>query len=184
MIVGGANGVGKSTVAMQYASECGIPYLGADEIARRQGKGTGRPEIGAGKAFFRELETYLGDRKSVVIESTLAGTGLLSRIDEFRKAGYSVVLVYVFLGSVGLCRSRIRIRVQKGGHNVPARDVSRRFKRSLSNFWNRYRYVADRWQLLYNGGPRPVEVAVEEGGNLVVLDDEYFRVFSNMVEAA
>ena len=185
VIVGGANGVGKTTVAVQYAGEFGIPYLGADQIAERlRGKGTRKPDIGSGKAFFREIDAYLAARKPVVIESTLSGLGLLRRIDAFRKSGYSVVLVYVFLDSIELCRRRIRIRVRKGGHSVPARDVGRRFGRSLANFWDKYRHVADRWQLLYNGGARPVEVAVEERGNLVVLDDEYFRAFSRMAGTA
>ena len=33
VIVGGANGVGKTTFAYEYKQETGIEYLGADEIA-------------------------------------------------------------------------------------------------------------------------------------------------------
>jgi predicted ABC-type ATPase len=182
VIVGGANGVGKSTVALQYAKEFGIPYLGADEIAEELLRGGARrPEIGSGKAFFKRLEAFLSSKESVIIESTLSGTGLLRRIGEFRERGYSVVLVYIFLDSIRFCKRRVSIRVKKGGHNVAARDIKRRFGRSLSNFWNQYRHMADRWQLIYNGGDRPLEVAVEEKGNLVVQDDEYFRIFSKIV---
>jgi predicted ABC-type ATPase len=54
-------------------------------------------------------------------------------IREARARGYRVELRYVGLESPVLCAVRIAERVAKGGHDVPAPDVFRRFERSLAN---------------------------------------------------
>lgn len=177
IIVGGANGTGKSTFAYQYRDEYNLDYLGADDISNE----LGCSELKAGRVFFHRLEEYLQEKKSVIIESTLSGTGLFRRIKKFKDIGFFVTIVYVFLESVDLCKKRVKIRVKKGGHNIPAIDIERRFIRSVNNFWNHYRFDADSWQLLYNGNVRPVEVAFDEEENFVICDEEYFSKFKGLL---
>lgn len=179
LIVGGANGTGKTTFAYQYRDESGIDYLGADEIADSlpQSGGARSTAVAAGRLFFRRLEEYLRNDRSVIIESTLSGLGLAQRLPLFREQGYEIRMVYVFLKHADACKRRIRIRVHKGGHAVPSADVERRFSRSLRNFGRVYQPLADRWQILYNGLKRPVEVAYGEEGQTVVVDEEYYRTF-------
>lgn len=178
VIVGGANGTGKSTFAYQYRDEYKLEYLGADDIANELKSS----ELRAGKVFFNRLEEYIEKKKSVIIESTLSGTGLIKRIKKFKEAGFFVTIVYVFLESAVLCKKRIKIRVKKGGHDVPPLDVERRFNRSINNFWNYYRYEADSWQILYNGNERPLEVAFDEKENIVICDEEYFSKFRGLLK--
>jgi predicted ABC-type ATPase len=181
IIVGGANGVGKTTFAYQYKMEYGIGYLSADDIARgRERLPSGNLELQAGKEFFRRLQDYYSENKSVIIESTLSGLGLARNINRFRANGYSVHMIYVFLDSIEMCKARIRLRVQKGGHNVPTVDIERRFRRSLMNFRKTYISLADTWQLLYNGFERPLEVAVGELGRVMVSDEEFYKKFQEM----
>jgi predicted ABC-type ATPase len=183
VVVGGANGVGKTTFAYRYRDETGIDYLGADEILVRLGHvPEGNAELRAGKQFFRYLDEYTRTGRSVIIESTLSGTGLAGRIEKCRAKGYAVHFVYVFLDSVGLCKKRIELRVRKGGHSVPVRDVERRFARSAKNFRTIYLPLADTWQLLYNALERPVEVAIGQQGETMVLDDTLFRAFEELSE--
>lgn len=182
LIVGGANGTGKSTFAYHFRDEFQFEYLGADDIAKQLlNKKIGNVEIQAGKEFFRRLYIYLNERKSVIIESTLSGIGLLKKVKEFQDAGFKISIVYVFLENVDLCKKRISIRVKKGGHNIPAADIERRFKRSAKNFWNHYRLIADSWQILYNGKERPVEVAFDEGDKFLITDEEYFKQFQGLL---
>ena len=76
IIVGGANGVGKTTFAYQYRDEYKIDYLGADEIAAGIDKsGEENIELKAGKKFFKKLDEYYEKKRSVIIESTLSGVG-------------------------------------------------------------------------------------------------------------
>ncbi len=177
VIVGGPNGVGKTTIAIQYANEHGLEYLGTDLLVSELDLN----EIQAGKEFFKRLEQYLQTRKSVVIESTLSGTGLLKRIEKFREKGYTVIILFVFLDSIQLCKRRIKIRVKKGGHNVPSVDVERRFTRSIRNFWKKYRFITDSWQLYYNGSNRPIEVAFNEGKSYLIIDKGFFNKFKECV---
>ena len=59
IIVGGANGVGKTTFAYQYSNEYGVDYLGADAIAAGiDKKGSENIELMAGKLFFKKLDEY------------------------------------------------------------------------------------------------------------------------------
>lgn len=179
IIVGGANGVGKTTFSYQYMEEYEIDYLGADEIAGElaaTGYG-GNIELKAGKEFFRRLERILTAGDSVIIESTLAGLSLAKTIEKFRSHGYAIQIVYVFLNDAELCKKRVRLRVRKGGHNVLEHEIERRFARSLRNFLKVYAPLADKWQLLYNGYKRPMEVAINEGGTTMVLDDEHYNLF-------
>ena len=178
IIVGGANGVGKTTFAYQYRNEYKIDYLGADEIAAGIDKENDDEniELKAGKIFFRRLEEYLKSGKSVIIESTLSGTGLSRQLERFKENGFSIHLVYVFLDDVKLCNRRISARVKKGGHNVPGKDVERRFYRSLSNFIKIYLPLADKWQIYYNGFTRPLEIAFGNNEFKMIIDEGYYKI--------
>jgi predicted ABC-type ATPase len=119
VIVGGPNGVGKTTFAYQFREESGIDYLGADAIATEiKGEKGGNIDVLAGKEFFRRLTSYFDKNQSVIIESTLSGLGLAKQIVKFKEKGYLIHIVFVFLDDVQLCKKRIQFRVKKGGHNV------------------------------------------------------------------
>ena len=181
IIVGGANGVGKTTFADQYKKEYGIDYLSVDDISYELSLLTsGNVELKAGKEFFRRLENYFGKNQSVIIESTLSGLGLTRKVKQFKSKGYSVHIIYVFLDDIELCKNRIRLRVKKGGHNVTTIEIERRYRRSLINFQKIYKSLADTWQLFYNGFERPLEVAVGEYGQTMIIDEEFYQIFQEI----
>jgi predicted ABC-type ATPase len=178
VIVGGANGVGKTTFAYQYRDDYSIDYLGADDIAKElKLELSENTEIKAGKEFFRRLEQYSAKKQSVIIESTLSGVGLAKQIEKFKIQGYAIHIIYVFLDNMQLCKNRIKARVKKGGHNVAAEEIERRFPRSLKNFKSVYMPLSDTWQLLYNGLKRPIEVAVGEQKQTMIIDEDYYNIF-------
>ena len=130
MIIGGPNGAGKTTLSVRMTAAWELTYLGADQIAAEQGLGsTGQDAIRAARLF------------------------------SFRKVGYDISVVLVFVDSPEVCIARIRERVARGGHFVPDDDVRRRFGRSLRNFWQTYRLQAHRWLLHYNGSEGLTEAA-------------------------
>lgn len=178
IIVGGANGVGKTTFAYQYSNEYGIDYLGADAIAAEIDKTKyDNIELKASKLFFKELDKYYTKNKSVIIESTLSGVGLAKRIEKYIENGYTIHLLFVFLDDVRLCKNRVAARVKKGGHNVPGKDIERRFYRSFSNFRKIYLPIADTWQIYYNGLKRPVEIAFGNKDFKTIIDEGYYKTF-------
>jgi len=178
VIVAGPNGAGKTTFALEYKNTLGFPYLSADAIA---GEITPRTEairrMRTGRLFFRALLEQIGRGESFLVETTLAGRGFHRLFRRLEEAGFSTTIMYVFLESPALCVARIKARVAKGGHNIPDEDVLRRFGRSLDNFWNRYRMMANHWHLFYNGARQFQEVAMGERDAVEVMDEGLFRTF-------
>jgi predicted ABC-type ATPase len=50
-----------------------------------------------------------------------------------RARGFEIVLVYIGTEAVEINLARIRNRVLAGGHDVPEKDVRRRYRRSFEN---------------------------------------------------
>jgi predicted ABC-type ATPase len=177
MIVAGPNGVGKSTLCIFFAPACGYVYLCADDLAKKHG---GRM-IKAGREIHAELDKYQRQYRSICLETTLSGLTLKDQIKDFKSADYEVIIFFLFLDSIESCLQRISWRVLKGGHNVPAEDVSRRFRRSLINFWEHYRKLADRWIIIYNGGERMMQTVLADRTGSIILDRGYWELFSDLL---
>lgn len=62
-------------------------------------------------------------------------------------------------------------------HDVPEKDVLRRFFRSINNFWQLYKPIADEWTIFYNGMEKLVLVASGEKNHFKILDEGLFNVF-------
>ncbi|MEM1322508.1 MAG: AAA family ATPase [Bacteroidota bacterium] len=152
IIVGGANGSGKTTFAKPYVEELGYRFLNADEIAKElQLQGEQNALIKVGRIFFTKLREYIDQGQNFVVETTLSGSYINKVARRALEKGYQLGLVYVFLDNPKLCVERVRIRVKKGGHDVPEEAIIRRYYRSKSNFWNNFIKLANDWILLYNG---------------------------------
>jgi predicted ABC-type ATPase len=184
VIIGGPNGAGKTTFARSAAKEWSLLYLGADLVAETPGPGgEGSEAVRAGRVFTKTVRAAIASRESLLVESTLSGLGTGRLMSQARDAGYRVSVGFVFVDSAEACIQRIRVRVQKGGHFVPDEDVRRRFRRSSINFWERYRLDADRWHLIYNGGPSAMRVASGSGARALVIEPSAFERWLRLLEA-
>ena len=160
IVVGGPNGAGKTTFALQYAAKHNLTYISADAIAEQLSSGSLEDvRIQASRKFLQTLDSLLGESESFVIESTLSGRTFADKLKRAQADGFVVSVFYLFLDSVEDCVSRVRMRVQKGGHNVPEEDIRRRFIRSARNFWDIYRLLSDCWILEYNSESEIQDVA-------------------------
>ncbi len=183
IIVGGPNGVGKTTLAKEIIADQHVTYVSADDIAYKLAPDN--PEsvrIQAGKLFFERLNSAVSRGENILIESTLSGKSLLPIIDRYQNEhNYSVALVFIYLATVDICIERVAIRVKKGGHYVPVSDIKRRFNRSLYNFWNLYRPISNQWYIFYNSDDDFKGVARSLEQELFVLDEELFSKFQKMI---
>lgn len=180
VIIAGANGTGKTTLAKEFLKKYKIEFLNADEIAiaiSKNKKSMLENRIKAGKRFILKLNEAIKARKSIAVESTLAGRYLLKTIKNVRKHGFRISIIYVFVDNPEIALRRIQVRVDAGGHDVPKQDVLRRFGRSKNNFWKLYKNVADEWTMFYNGMERPVLVASGEKAGFEVVDPKLFELF-------
>jgi len=94
-----------------------------------------------------------------------------------KDVGFVTTILFVFLESPEACILRVKERVEKGGHDVPERDVRRRFYRSKENFWGIYKEEANSWFLFYNAGAVFQPVAFGNPASYQVTDEELFRSF-------
>jgi predicted ABC-type ATPase len=159
IIIAGPNGAGKTTFAREFlAKEAGvIHFVNPDLIA--SGLSPLRPELAAfaaGRLFLGELDRLANDESNFAFESTLSGISYLSRLRRWKAAGRRIEIVYLRISSPQLAILRIAARVKQGGHNVPRRDVLRRYTRSWNNFEKQYRLLADAWSVYDNSGRRPI----------------------------
>jgi predicted ABC-type ATPase len=179
IIIGGANGSGKTTFSKQILAETGFEFLNADEIEKE----LAISKLQAGKEFFMRLDKFLSEETSFALESTLSGNYLVKAIEKAKQQGYTVRIVYVFLENPNDCIQRIKLRVKLGGHFIPDEDVIRRYYRSKANFWNTYKSLADSWVMIYNStDTTPQKVAVGTKETFIVELENLFNDFLNNLE--
>lgn len=124
-IIGGVNGVGKSSftgVLKGSRSDLGR-IIDVDKITARLG---GDALVG-GKESIRRIEDALSKGVSFTQETTLSGYRTERTARKAREAGYSVRLYYVGLNTAAESLERIQNRVRRGGHDISREDVLRRF---------------------------------------------------------
>lgn len=179
IIIGGANGSGKTTFSKQILAETGFEFLNSDEIEKE----LSISKLQAGKEFFIRLDKFIGTETSFVLESTLSGNYLVKAIEKAKIKGYFIRIVYVFLESPEDCIQRIKLRVKLGGHFIPDEDVIRRYYRSKTNFWNVYKNLAEDWVIFYNSTTKePQKIAFGSRENFVVELENIFNEFLNDLE--
>lgn len=129
LVVAGPNGCGKSTLTRMSAFK-GLEIIDPDAIARSIVSGD---PVQAGREALRRRRDALAAGRSHLVETTLAGSGILRHMTAARRKGYRIVLHYVSVASPDRALDRIRNRVALGGHDIPEADVRRRFARSHTN---------------------------------------------------
>jgi predicted ABC-type ATPase len=184
IIVGGPNGSGKTTFAKEYldAKEGEYVYLSADEIAYEINPDEpASVRLQAGREFYNRFHDLIEKEKNLLIESTLSGRSMENLITQMQSEyNYLVTLVFIFLDNEILCIERVKSRVRKGGHPIPKKDIIRRFGRSIVNFWDIYRYLADQWMIYYNTEDSFQEVAHNTQDRMYVYDEPLFDLFKEI----
>ena len=128
-VVAGPNGCGKSTLT-RTTWFTGVDVIDPDAIARGMTSGT---PVQAAREALRQRRAALRSGRTHLVETTLAGFGVLRLMEAAKAADYRIELHYVCVDSPDQALNRIRTRVTLGGHDVPEPDARRRFDRSLAH---------------------------------------------------
>ena len=156
-IIGGVNGVGKSSftgVLKERCTDLGT-IIDVDKITAELGGNA----LAGGKAALRKINECISKGVSFTQETTLSGRRTEATAREVVEKGYRVRLYYIGLDSAAESVVRIANRVKRGGHDIPTPDVERRF--------------AGRWEAVAKVLPYCDEAEFYDNDNGFVLVAEY-----------
>ena len=176
-IIAGCNGAGKTTFAATFLPRYAgcVEFVNADLIAK--GLSPFAPEktaIKAGRLVLERIAELSMAGKDFAFEATLSGLIYAKLLSDLKSTRYLVHLIYLWIPSPALAIKRIRDRVATGGHDVPERDVQRRFLKSLHNLFYPYAAIADIVSIFDNSGTEPRLIAEKTGAVWQILDHQLF----------
>ncbi|HET9637969.1 MAG TPA: AAA family ATPase [Allosphingosinicella sp.] len=177
-IVAGPNGCGKSTAyARSDVSEFdgSVWIINPDLLTRRLLVAERlNTEIANLEAVTR-IETWLN--ASIAVHQTIGVETVLSTdkyrplVREAHRRGFEVRLIYVYVDTLPRQLDRIRKRVAKGGHGVPADKVAARRARSFAQFpW--FFWEADQAWVYDNSASEPKLVASKDQIGVAILGED------------
>lgn len=152
-LVAGSNGAGKSSSARELLGES-LEIVNPDVFAVRFSPHA--PEdaaLSAGREAVKRTRNLIAQRRTFAVETTLSGVSYVATVRRARSHGFRVGLIYIGLASAQLAIIRVRARRARGGHDVPAGDVRRRYARGLRNL-ARFTALADRALFFDNSSSR------------------------------
>ena len=161
-VIAGCNGAGKTTASFTVLPEmlkC-REFVNADEIA--DGISPFNPEgvaIQAGRLMIDRIIQLLKDGETFAFETTLATRSYVKLIQQAKKRGYFVTLLFFSLSSAEQAQRRVAQRVSMGGHNIPTDVIIRRYEAGLQNLFQLYMPVCDYWTLYDNSNCPAVRIA-------------------------
>jgi predicted ABC-type ATPase len=137
-VLAGTNGAGKSSLAGAMFLQSGVEYFNPDQAARLiLARNPGLDQAGANSAAWHQgrrlLERAIAEGKTFAFETTLGGTTITGLLQRALAAGRAVRVWYVGLASPDLHIARVRARVARGGHDIPAEQVRTRYDASRLN---------------------------------------------------
>ncbi len=127
-IIAGCNGAGKTTAAYNLLPGVfkTVEFVNADEIAKGLSPfNVDGVAFQAGRIMLERMRQLIKKNKSFAFETTLSGSAYIQFIKQAKDAGYDFTFFFVYLNNVELAKSRVALRVSKGGHNIPEEVMAR-----------------------------------------------------------
>lgn len=131
-VVGGTNGVGKSTIREELLGPS-IPYINADFIVQQlkvQHASLMLAEL-ARQYGSEQIKKYIAGNQSFAFENNLHEAKTFQWLEEMQKTGYRIELFYIGVENLILTTTRIQERVKRGEHYVPPNEVYTRYENGI-----------------------------------------------------
>jgi predicted ABC-type ATPase len=148
LVLAGTNGAGKSSIGGAFLRQSGGQCFNPDEVARAmrdRDPGLDAPAAnGLAWAHGRRLlEAAIRDRHDFAFETTLGGNTITRLLVEASRRGFEVRIWYAGLDGPGRHIARVAASVSRGGHDIPERDIRRRYDQSRANLVRLLPHVAE-----------------------------------------
>ena len=137
-VLAGVNGAGKSSIAGAAFRQKGGDYYNPDEVARRLiAADPTLTETNANSAAWQQgvklLRRAIEERLDYAFETTLGANTIPRLLAQAGSEGIEIYVWYVGLSSPELHIERVQARVRRGGHDIAAEHIHRRYDRSRLN---------------------------------------------------
>ena len=96
-------------------------------------------------------------------------------IKRLQTEGWRVELIYLALPDLEMSKARVKERVKHSGHNIPNKDIERRFSRSLKNLLNDFSILVDSCRCFMNINNSPELVFEQEGEKRSIINQDYYQ---------
>ena len=139
VVLVGPNGAGKSTFYQRHLQAIKLPFINADLLARTlveagapAGETTERLAADLAEGRRQEL---VAKRASFITETVFSDPvgAKVKALRAAQTAGYTVVLIFIYVESAELSALRVQSRVLDGGHDVPRDKIAPRYERMRAN---------------------------------------------------
>lgn len=174
ILFAGPNGAGKTTAAEMLIPQMDDmnEFVNADKIAAGLSPyNVESQSIAAGRLMLKRIHDLIDKQSNLIFESTLATKGFTKILKQAKQDGYHTSLIYLWLPNAAFAKKRVAHRVSKGGHNIPNKDVERRYSRSIENLKNLYWDYFDQIKI-YDGSQTPPDLIAIKNGDLKIFSDE------------
>ncbi len=128
-------------------------------------------EAGLITSFIREH--LLKNGISFSFETVMSHLSKLDEISEAKKLGYKVYLYFICLDEPTLNVSRVKNRVEKGGHDVAPEKIISRYSNTLANLYSALK-IADRAYLFDNSDEMVLVAEKNEDELIINLEESEF----------
>ena len=137
-VLAGVNGAGKSSIGGAAFRAAGADYYNPDETAFvLTAANPALTQADANSAAWHEgvklLRRAIAERKDFAFETTLGANTIPRMLAQAASQGIEIYIWYVGLFSPELHIERVQARVRRGGHDIAAEHIHRRFQHSRLN---------------------------------------------------
>lgn len=147
-------------------------FVNADEIAK--GLSPFQPDtvaLEAGRIMLNRINELLKGTENFALETTLATKIYRIKIEEAKRNGYLVTLLFFWLQNVELAKERVKVRVQEGEHHIDNDIIERRYIRGIKNLFDIYLPIVDGALLFDNSAGKHELLAQKTADGLLTIMD-------------
>jgi len=181
-IFAGVNGAGKTSIykSIYYNENKYEKRINTDEMVSRIGSWKdSNLQIKCAREAVKLIKEYILEGTSFNQETTLSGKSIIKNIKFAKEKGFYIVMNYVGIKDPELAKERVKIRVSKGGHGIPDKDIERRYYDSLKNL-NDVIKICDEVNI-YDNTEMLKEIAYLKQGKIIWNDKKIPNWISNIL---